>query len=319
MASSLYRELTPQELSSVIASALDTEILSSRLLTGGLFNTTYLVDTSSCGRVVARIGPVNRHLLMPFEHRLMEAENEVYALCEKQGVPVSQVLALDTGKGWIGRDVMIVRYIPSRPMSQVSLNETDRKRIYRDIGRATAKMHQITQRQFGRIADVRDGKGFDRWSDCLLDELNQWETVARPSGIFSPDEHQKARDIFTKYASLLDEVRTPCLVHTDLWEGNLLIHTKTPRPEFAAIIDADRALWGDPEFEFSSIRWMRNEDFMEGYGQTIPQEGAHGTRQSIYCLLCGLWNSYVYEREYNDHECMEREREKVRSLLHALA
>ena len=87
MTSSLYRELTPEELSTVITAALNTGIVSARLLTGGLFNTTYFVDTEGCGRVVLRVGPVNRHLLMPFEHHLMEAESQAYALCERQGCP----------------------------------------------------------------------------------------------------------------------------------------------------------------------------------------------------------------------------------------
>ena len=319
MTSSLYRELTPEELSTVITAALNTGIVSARLLTGGLFNTTYFVDTEGCGRVVLRVGPVNRHLLMPFEHHPMEAESQAYALCERQGVPVSQVLALDTKKQWIGRDVMIVRYIPSRPLSEASLEPEDRARIYYDIGRATALMHQITQRRFGRLPDVHAGRGFDRWSDFLLDEFDQWERVAAPTGIFTEEERQQMRQLWKRYAPLLDEVRTPCLVHTDLWEGNLLIRTDTAQPEFAAIIDADRALWGDAEFEFSSIRWMLNEDFLAGYGRAIPQQGENGTRQSLYCLLCGLWNAYVYEQEYNNHEQMVRTREEVREMLGILS
>lgn len=318
MKSSLYRELTPDELAKVVALALHTEILSSRLLSGGLFNTTYLVDTQGMGKVVLRVGPVNRHLLMPFEHRLMEAECEAYALCRQQGIPVSEVLALDTEKKWIGRDVMIVRYIPSLPLIEAVLKPEDRARIDRDIGRATAKMHRITQRRFGRLPEVRAGKGFERWSDFLLDEFEQWEGVAAPSGIFTPHQLGQMRRLWIQYAPLLDEVRTPSLVHTDLWEGNLLVRTDTPRPEFAAIIDADRALWGDAEFEFSSIRWMLNDDFLAGYGRDISHEGAHGTRQSLYCLLCGLWNAYVYGVEYNDHEQMIRTRDEVREILRRL-
>ena len=74
MSSSLYLELSQSELNCIVSKALCTEMRSAQRMTGGLFNTTYLVETVKYGLVVLRLGPVNRHLLMPFEHRLMEAE-----------------------------------------------------------------------------------------------------------------------------------------------------------------------------------------------------------------------------------------------------
>lgn len=73
MSSSLYLELTEKELTDIESASLQTCVMSAKLLTGVLFNTTYLVETGNSGKVVLRAGPVNRHLLMPFEHHLMEA------------------------------------------------------------------------------------------------------------------------------------------------------------------------------------------------------------------------------------------------------
>ena len=110
----LYQLLSPHELSDIVGSLLQTEVIWARPLTGGLFNTTYLVETASMGKVVLRIGPVNRHLLMPFEQRLMEAEETVYSLCRGHGIACSEILALDRTKSRIDP-----RYhdcaIPSQP------------------------------------------------------------------------------------------------------------------------------------------------------------------------------------------------------------
>ena len=38
--------------------------------------------------IYLRAGPVNRRLLMWYEHKLMEAEKTVYAMCEKEKMPV---------------------------------------------------------------------------------------------------------------------------------------------------------------------------------------------------------------------------------------
>ena len=85
---------------------------------------------------------------MPFEHRLMEAEAQVFALLCARGIPASQMLVMDNSKTVIDRDFMMVRYIPGTAMSQLELTPEDRSRIARDIGEATAQMHRITAPRF---------------------------------------------------------------------------------------------------------------------------------------------------------------------------
>ena len=319
MASALFRELRPEEIGRVVTHALHTQVRSARLLTGGLFNTTYLVDTADQGRAVLRVGPVNRHLLMPFEHRLMEAETQVYTLCAQAGIPVSQVLALDTSKAVIDRDYMLVRYIPSKPMNEVTLQSADKARICEDVGRYTARMHAIHAPRFGRITDVAQGGGFARWSECMLDELHSWESVADAAELYAPEEIARMEAVFLRAAAHLDAIDTPCLVHTDLWFGNILIDTQSPRPEVAAIIDADRALWGDPEAEYSMIGWMHREDaFWKGYGRRPGNDTPSLIRRGIYELLVHLWNSYVYKREYNMPEEAMGEKRRALEQLKAL-
>ncbi len=45
-------------------------------------------------------------------------------------------------------------------------------------------------------------------------------------------------------------------------------------PEFAAISDADRAMWGDPDDEFflKSIGHIAKPTFWEGYGKALKQD-----------------------------------------------
>ena len=318
MPSSLYQTLSDAALSRVFEKTLHTEVRSSSLMTGGLFNTTYRAETADFGTVVLRVEPVNRHLLMPFEHRLMEAETRVYALCRERGIPVSEVLACDTTKTVLDRDFMMVRCLDAKPLSAFSLTEDDRARLSYDVGRACAAMHGITHPRFGRIVEREDraGKdGFARWSDFLYDELLSWETVARGADkcLFSEEEHEEFRRLFRAAAPVLDEIQTPCLVHTDLWFGNVLAYDRGGKPEFAAVIDADRALWGDPEFEFSSIRWMHGEArFWDGYGKPLADDKNSVIRRAVYHILNRLWNAYVYLWEYNMPDEMAGERELAR-------
>ncbi|MBQ4591931.1 MAG: aminoglycoside phosphotransferase family protein [Clostridia bacterium] len=299
--SSVYRDLTEQELHVVIERSLHTMFTSYEPLTGGLFNTTYRIRTADCGTVVLRAGPVNRHLLMTFEHELMISENEVYSLCSAKGIPVSDVLVCDTTKTILDRDFMIVRNIPSCPMSQCeqSLSPDDYARICREIGEATRRFHAIEGTKFGRIAEVKRGGGFDRWSDCMMTEFERWDAVAAPTGIYSPAERDAARAALTDAADILDEIATPRLAHCDLWFGNILV-TKDEHPEFAAIIDADRAMWGDTEIDFSSIPWTKESpSFWDGYGSPLPMDAHSRIRRLIYTMMWSLFDSYVWHNQYH--------------------
>ena len=44
MGSSLYLEISDQELERLVSETLSARLISARILTGGLFNTTYLLD-----------------------------------------------------------------------------------------------------------------------------------------------------------------------------------------------------------------------------------------------------------------------------------
>lgn len=316
----LFRELDENELRLVVREKLGEGVKSYRLLDGGLFNTTYFIETNGSGKFVLRVGPVNRHLLMPFEHDMMADEVEVYKLLAENGVPCSKVVLCDTTKTLIDRDFMFVEYIQSTAMSNCALSPEDKARVFRDTGYYIAKMHAISSdsHRFGRIIDVKNGGGYAKNSDFMYAELLDWEKVGVPTELFTKEEHEKIRTLFKKSAPYLDEITVPALVHTDLWSGNILIRDENGirdgRKEFAAIIDTDRSIWGDPLFEFSSIRWTWKEpEFWEGYGKKLPAGKdlpagkSASVRCAVYTLLVTLFNAYVYLREYDDPESAERE------------
>ncbi len=94
------------------------------------------------------------------------------------------------------------------------------------------------------------------------------------------------------------------------------------QPEFGAIIDPDRAIWGDPMYEISSISWTYDEPcFWKGYGLTPPQSRSSRIRCALYTLLNRLLDAYVYLKEYNNPTEAQLEREDAlakMALLRAL-
>ena len=152
----------------------------------------------------------------------------------------------------------------------------------------------------------------------MLAELDRWETVAAPTGLYSEEERADARAVLTDGADILDKITTPKLAHCDLWFGNILV-TRDETPAFAAIIDADRAMWGDPEIDFSSIPWTKESPaFWEGYGTALPMADDNRIRRCIYTMMWSLFDSYVWHNQYHVPDSTVYTKKKAMTQIHTL-
>lgn len=303
--SSLFQEIGLELIRKIVSYHLHTEEISDvKLMDGGLFNTTYrLVCGPDNQKVILRLGPVNRHLLMGFEEHLMEAEDKVYELFSLHGIPCPRVLATDTSRSLLDRDLMLTEYLESTAMLKAGLGEEEKKPLQLETGKYAAVMHSITSSQFGCIYDCMHGNGFSSWYDFLYDYVSDIVERSYIHHAFTRQEADAILALYSRKKELFENIQTPCLVHTDLWEGNLLLKQEPGTWSLAAIIDADRAIWGDPDFELAS-GWIITDSFLEGYGM---DRAAYMTperveRRRLYSLVYDLIDTYVGKAEYNQPE-----------------
>ena len=161
----LFRAEPEQKLRQACLRYLGEEMTAAQILSGGLFNTTYRLETAS-RKVILRLGPVNRHLLLPYERNLMAAEGDILNLLKSRGIPTSDILALDLSRELFDRDVMVVDCLDALCLSTVEVDQETEGKLCREAGRLTAKIHSITARElpvslekpFGRYANVLSGK-----------------------------------------------------------------------------------------------------------------------------------------------------------------
>ena len=250
-------------------------IHQARLLDGGLFNTTYHVTYGEAREeAVLRLGSVNRQFLMGHEENSIQSEVHICALCERQGIPSSHVLAWNCSRRTIDRDYMIVRYIPSVPMCRAELAEEERSALHGEMGAYLRRFHQIE-------------------GDCCGEAV---------------------RRAFRQNKALLDAAGPPRLLHTDLWEGNVLLDRDTHA--ILALIGGDRAVYRDPDFEFASS-WMDVPALPVGYGIAPAADISpdRRKRQALYRLYYALLEAYTPFEKYGDWSPYDNSTSHIKSLL----
>ena len=311
----LYQELTPDELAAIVQKHFQTADFSYMLLEGGMFNTTYRLDVSE-NRYVLRMGPVNRHLLVPFEHNLMQGEASFYAHCRAAGLPVSQVVAIDTQRDIIDRDYMIVRFVESIGMFELERDGAAWNAAMENVGRFAARMHRITGTCFARTGDAAQGRGYATWRECIFNELESILACHARYTQYTAADCAAIRQAFEKHAPLLDEITVPRLTHVDIWDGNVLVKLDGSG-EIAAVIDGDRSIWGDVDFDLQKL-WTNNPYFLRGYGDVQPITPQRQIRRALYRLLMYLIDGYVWTYEYqmpeNGQRCHDCAIELAKSL-----
>lgn len=312
--SSLYRQLTEPELHSVIASVFPGETPKTyHLLSGGLFNTTYRVVTEEHD-VVLRMGPVHRELLLPYEHDLMGAEALTDRLCLENGIPASNVLHLDTSKTIIDRDFMVVDRIDSVPLSDPSIPEECKGALLRECGKLVQKLHQIQGNRFGRLAKIVAGKGFDNWYDAVESEFLDVFSKAEEFQVFDADLRDRVLAFLKNYKTALNTLTEPRLTHCDLWAGNILVQRNDDSYSVCAIIDGDRAMFGDPILDIAT-GWISTPDFLEGYGENAEKDEYSAARNQVYSLFFTLQDAYIWKMEYGREDIFAENLRRLEELL----
>lgn len=311
--SSLYQELTEPELTSIMASVFpDEPVKAYHLLTGGLFNTTYRVVTD-CHDVVLRMGPVHRELLLPYEHDLMAAEVLTDRLCQENGIPASSVLHLDTSKTIVDRDFMVVDRIDSLPLSDPSIPEECKAALLLECGKLVRKMHTITGSQFGRLAKIVIGQGFETWYNAMATEFQDVFAKAEEFHLFDPSLQARIFNYLEQNKDALNALTEPRLAHCDLWAGNILVQKAENTYSLCAIIDGDRATFGDPMLDIST-GWITTPEFLEGYGPTTTDPIA-AQRNRIYTLFFILQDAYIWKIEYGRDDIFKENLLRLEELL----
>lgn len=236
------------ETLAAVLSPLGRAVAAERL-TGGMFATTFLVTFDDGSDAVVKTAPTHEDRLLTYEHDLVRSEALVYRLlADVPGVPVPRVLLEDfTRSVWPG-DVVAASRLGGTPWGDCGLGPVDEDaraaRAQHELGALMGRLHAVSGPVFGYVGAgsplrARTWPGaFGLMVEAALGDAERWEV---------PVPVDEIRATVARHRPTLAQVRTPVLVHTDLWPGNLFLDPATG--ELVGVIDPERAVWGDPLLE----------------------------------------------------------------------
>ena len=265
-------------------------VADCRLLTGGTFNAVHLVNLADGTRLVVKIPPGPDTPLLRYEQQgILATEALYYQLAgECRGITVPDVVAVDAADAAGG--YLVMTECPGIPWPQLAPPPAGRERdeLRAALGGQVARLHTITGTGFGYPSESV-GPLRETWRAAFLDMVNAVLADAETFAVTLPRPIADVLEWFDARATALDEVTTPVLVHFDLWDGNILVEPSSAGHRISALIDAERAFWGDPLAEFVSLALYgdieRDTAFLDGYrgaGGAVTFDVAARQRLSLY-------------------------------------
>lgn len=265
------------------------QVSGCRSLAGGTYNAVHLVGLADGTTVVVKIPPDPAVPVLGYERGILGTEALYYQLAGQcQGVTVPAVIAVDVTGAAGG--YLVMAECPGSPWPDLTPlpRGGERDELRAELGRQVARLHTITGTAFG-YPSLALGPLRETWREAFLAMV---DGVLADAGRFAVTLPRPAADIrgwFQARAEVLDEVTTPVLVHFDLWDGNILVESGSAGRRIGALIDAERAFWGDPLAEFVSLALFADIEqdtaFLRGYrsaGGTVSIDPAARQRLLLY-------------------------------------
>ncbi|MCC7165227.1 MAG: aminoglycoside phosphotransferase family protein [Anaerolineae bacterium] len=218
-------------------------IVDAREVVGGTFNETWLVTLPE-RQVILRIAPPAALAQNWDDKWLMRRENQVKPYFAAVALYMPQTLLADFTHQILHRDYLFQTFMPGERWDSVADQFTRKQSLglWKQFGALTRQVHDTSGTLFGGPFPARS---FVTWSLAILYRL---ESVAQSMTNAEIDTaaFQTVIDLARAHTELLDEYRSPRLLHGDLWLFNILVDSRALKPTITAILDADRCWWGDP-------------------------------------------------------------------------
>lgn len=290
MESRTKRRLSPADLDSLLLRALGTGISEAFELTDGFANAVWRLTLDDGRDVVLKLSPPPELEQLSYERDLLRMEAAAIELAAAAGVPVAGLVRAGFDDPMLGGDYLVLDALDGVPWNRAQPGDPGDLR--RQLGRHLARLHTVTGEVYGYPHAGITGA---TWREAYLAMVGALlgDTERYPTPLPAPAEEIAA--IVRRASGVLDEVTVPCLVHFDVWQGNVFLDLNgvTGAASIQAIIDHERAFWGDPLADLITPTLFgevaETDPLLAGYREVRPLE-----LTSSALTRLDLYRTYLY-------------------------
>lgn len=260
----------------------------------GMFNSVYSMCIHfSDGRksdVVLKVSPYSSTKVLTIEKRIMHTEIAMYRMLHEKKIPAPVVLACDFSRDDMDCDYFFMTKLTGKSWNKVMLAKEDSARLKEDLGRYLAQLHKSKGERFWDHKE-KSALQFSTWREAFCFQMESLLSDAKQGHI--PLPFRQIEKALAPHLHLLDEIKTPSLVYSDLWAGNIFLTDASGRYEIEGFIDPERSFWGDPFVDLTGSHGVfsdiKNEpEIQKGYAEATGKSFAvtHNDeiRMSMYRL-----------------------------------
>lgn len=274
----------------------DSRELKITALSGGFCSSVYLVESGN-NKVVLKVGTENSVKVMWHETAYIATEAQMLELIgENTDIRMPSLLYCDDSTEICDVPYFFMSLIDGKPLNDTEgITAEQYADIKYEVGRLTRKITDMPARCFG-IPNITDSF-CNRNSDFVILLFEKLlADLEQKGGALKSISHGELMKLIGKFRTQLDTADKPCLIHTDTWNGNVMVKDG----EFSGIIDFAAILYGDPlmSHDFHDFGEM-NADFLRGYGKT-----EFDTDELIRIQIYKVWQrlGMIVEKVYREYE-----------------
>lgn len=274
------------------------DLFKVKELAGGLSNAVYLVEADG-DRAIVKVAPSIDVDVMSHEKNILSTEADMLSVFgEKINIPAPKLIFYDDSREICPSDYLFMTFVAGKPLMTLK-DKPDDKALYeikREVGLICKQISSIRADKFGIPAMPETW--VDNNCDFVKNLFDMLYIDAEKKSINVPGISKKEiLSVIESQRTVLNEVNTPCYIHTDTWDGNLMIENN----KMVAIIDFAAILYGDclMNHDFHDFSENPNPAFLDGFGKNNFTENEL-IRISIYKLWQRL--GMIVERGYRGYE-----------------
>jgi fructosamine-3-kinase len=189
--------------------------------------------------------------------------------------------------------------------------------VFRIVGQWLKEVHSVTAGEYGYLGEHRPMRPQKDWWSAFRIMWDKMADNVHEVKAYSDQEKDAVKELLHIHKKHFTRNVPSSLLHMDIWHQNILVNKKG---EPVALVDWDRALWGDPEIEFAVLDYcgVSGPAFWTGYGSERDLSESGAVRNLFYLLYEVQKYIIICMTRRKDHSQAMSYKAHVASLINRL-